>query len=96
LPRQNGPIGRIDRVLAMQIPVVEQAPSGAGGSDWNMMLAHDYTIVPPMTEHFKSLDGYKGMVTVTVVRTVGSTDYEHTLRADFKCVAPDLYDYLNR
>jgi hypothetical protein len=50
LPRQNGPIGRIDRVLAMQIPVVEQAPSGAGGSDWNMMLAHDYTIVPPMTE----------------------------------------------
>jgi hypothetical protein len=36
------------------------------------------------------------MVTVTVVRTVGSTDYEHTLRADFKCVAPDLYDYLNR
>jgi hypothetical protein len=67
-----------------------------GVSDWNMMLAHDYTIVPPITEHSKSLDGYKGMVTVTVIRTVGSTDYEHTLRHDFKCVAPDLYDHLNR
>ena len=39
-----------------------------GVSDWNMMLAHDYTIVPPITEHFRSLDGYKGVVTVTVIR----------------------------
>jgi hypothetical protein len=39
-----------------------------GVSDWNMMLAHDCTIVPPITEHFRSLDGYKGVVTVTVIR----------------------------